>query len=204
LADPVGTASTLDAKQVVAGLQARYDSTHSFKAAFRQEIESRALGQELESWGTVSYRRPGRMRWEFAGPDQQTVIADGTTLWIHQVAQRQVIKIPLESAFRTTTPMSFLVGLGRVRDDFQARLGPATPDGPIVLELLPLAAGGDVGVLQLQLAPGTYDIVGAMVRDGTGGTTRWVFSERKRNIELADDLFEFVVPSGVDVVVPPS
>jgi outer membrane lipoprotein carrier protein len=188
----------------VAGLQARYDSTHSFKAAFRQEIESRALGQKLESWGTISYRRPGQMRWEFAGPDEQTVIADGKTLWIHQVTQRQVIKIPLASAFRTTTPMSFLVGLGRVRDDFQARLGPTVPDGPIVLELLPKAAGGDVGVLQLQLAPGTYDIVGAMVTDGTGGTTRWEFSERKRNIELTDDLFEFVVPSGVDVVVPPS
>ena len=193
-----------DVARVVASLQARYNATESFKAAFQQEIESQALGQRLISSGMVYYRRPGRMRWEFVGPERQTVVADGKTLWIYQEPQRQVIKLPLDRAFRTTTPLSFLIGLGDISDDFRARIEPPRSGGEIVLNLRSRASDSDVGALELELAAGTYDIVGALVTDAAGGTTRWEFTELERNIALADDLFEFTVPERVDVVVPPS
>ncbi len=189
---------------VMARLQARYDATRSFKAAFRQEIQSQALNQQLVSSGTVYYLRPGRMRWEFSSPDRQTVVADGETLWIHQEAQRQVVKIRLERAFRTKTPISFLIGLGKLSEDFDAEIRPRGPHGEIVLNLLPRARDADVGRLELWLTPETYDIVGAVVADATGGTTRWEFSGLERNVALGDELFRFTVPQGVDVVVPPS
>lgn len=192
------------ADRVITSLQERYNATESFKAAFQQEIESQALGQKLVSSGMVYYRRPGRMRWEFFGPDRQTVVADGKTLWIYQETQRQVIKLPLERAFRTTTPLSFLVGLGDIRHDFRARLEPPEQEGRIVLHLRPRDSGADLGALELDLAAGTYDIVGALVTDATGGTTRWEFTGLERNITLADDLFQFTVPERVDVVVPPT
>jgi outer membrane lipoprotein carrier protein len=193
-----------DARAVVARLQARYDSTSSFKAAFRQEIQSQALNQQLVSSGTVYYLRPGRMRWEFSSPDRQTVVADGETLWIHQETQQQVVKIRLERAFRSRTPVSFLIGLGKLSDDFEAEIRPRGPHGEIVLSLLPRARDAEVGRLELWLAPETHDIVGAVVADATGGTTRWEFSDLERNMALGDDLFRFTVPQGVDVVVPPS
>jgi len=192
------------AAEVVAALQARYDSTASFRAAFRQEIESLALGQKLDSRGTVYYRRPGRMRWEFETPEKQTVVADGRSIWMYQEAQRQVVKMELASAFRTTTPLSFLVGLGKLRDDFDAAIEPGPSTDVVHLRLRPRAAGGDVGALQLELAAGTYDIVGAVVTDATGGKTRWRFSDLERNVALEDTLFQFDIPQGVDVVVPPS
>jgi len=193
-----------DQAVVVERLQARYDATRSFKASFRQEIESRALGQSIVSRGTVYFRRPGRMRWEFNGADRQTVIADGKILWMYQAAQRQVVKIRLDRAFHTAMPLSFLVGLGNLRDDFEARLEPGGGKGRVRVRLRPLADGADVGALVLDLDADTYDIVGAFVTDAMGGTTRWMFSEIERNIELGDDLFAFTVPPGVDVVVPPS
>jgi outer membrane lipoprotein carrier protein len=192
-----------DVAQVVRDLQARYDRTASFRAAFRQEIESLAFGQKLDSGGMVYYRRPGRMRWEFAVPERQTVVADGQMLWMYQEAQAQVVKMELANAFRTTTPMSFLVGLGKLREDFHAELAPSTVPDTIRLRLRPRAAGADVGALELELSADTYDIVGAVVTDATGGTTRWRFSDLERNVALADDLFSFTVPDGVDVVVPP-
>jgi outer membrane lipoprotein carrier protein len=193
-----------DVTAVVAKLQARYDATESFKAAFEQEIEIQALNQRLVSSGTVYFHRPGRMRWEFMAPDRQTVVADGETLWIHQEAQRQVLKIRLERAFRTRTPVSFLIGLGKLRDDFHAELLPPGPKGEIVLDLRPRDGKADVGRLQLHLAPETYDIIGAVVTDATGGTTRWEFSDLLRNMDLGDEVFQFTVPQGVDVLVPPS
>jgi outer membrane lipoprotein carrier protein len=198
------SAGAQSAGAVMARLQARYDSTSSFKAVFRQEIQSQALNQQLVSSGTVYYLRPGRMRWEFSSPDRQTVVADGETLWIHQEAQRQVVKIRLERAFRTKTPISFLIGLGKLSEDFDAEIRPRGPNGEIVLNLLPRARDADVGRLELWLRPETYDIVGAVVADATGGTTRWEFSGLERNVALGDELFRFTVPQGVDVVVPPS
>ncbi len=189
---------------IVAKLQARYDDTASFRATFNQEIQSVALAQKLDAWGRVYYRRPGRMRWEFAGPEKQTVVADGKTLWLHQETQRQVVKMQLATAFRTTTPMSFLIGLGRLSDDFEAELIGGPPGDILHLRLRPKGGAGDVGALELDVSAATFDIVGALVTDAAGGTTRWRFSDLERNLALDDALFHFDVPDGVDVVVPPS
>lgn len=204
VAAPAAAPQRPSAAEVVAALQARYDNTASFRAAFRQEIESLALGQKIDSRGTVYYRRPGRMRWEFVVPEKQTVVADGRTIWLYQEAQRQVVKMELASAFRTTTPLSFLVGLGKLSDDFDAELAPGPATDVVHLRLRPRAKGGDVGALELELSAGTYDIVGAVVTDATGGMTRWRFSDLERNVALEEALFQFAVPEGVDVVVPPS
>jgi outer membrane lipoprotein carrier protein len=171
---------------------------------FRQEIELATLGQKFSSRGSVYYRKPGFMRWEFVAPEPQTVVADGTTLWIYQAAQRQVIRLALTSAFRTATPMSFLVGLGKIRDDFRARLVAPARDGRVVLHLVPHATGGDVGALELTLDAATYDILAAKVTDPTGSVTRWEFASLQRDVDLADDLFRFEPPPGVDVVQPPA
>ncbi len=203
-AAPAAAPERPSAAEVVAALQARYDNTASFRAAFRQEIESLALGQKLDSHGTVYYRRPGRMRWEFVAPEKQTVVADGRSIWLYQETQRQVVKMELKSAFRTTTPLSFLVGLGKLRDDFDAELEPSSATDVVRLRLRPRAKDGDVGALELVLSAGTYDIVGAVVTDATGGMTRWRFSDLERNLALEDALFQFAIPNGVDVVVPPS
>ena len=55
----------------------------------------------------------------------QTVVADGTTLWLYQPKEQQVMKAPFDAAFRSTTPISFLTGVGRITDDFSR----ATLDG---------------------------------------------------------------------------
>jgi len=66
--------------EVVRRLQARYDSTKDFTADFSEAVEAATLGKTLESSGQVFFKRPGRMRWEFVEPEQQTIVADGQTL----------------------------------------------------------------------------------------------------------------------------
>ena len=69
----------------------------------------------------------------------------------------------LAQAFRTTTPMSFLIGLGKLRDDFQPQLEASSTPDRLRLRLRPRAPGADVGALELHLTADTYDIVGALV-----------------------------------------
>ena len=89
--------------EVVRRLQARYDSTKDFTADFTQTVEAATLGQPLESSGQVFFKRPGRMRWEFAAPEKQTIVADGQTLWVYQPEHHQVLKAPFRAAFQSAT-----------------------------------------------------------------------------------------------------
>src|SRR5919109_184194 len=112
---------------IVKRLQERYDSTQGFRADFTQEVESATLGQKVESRGTVVFKKPGRMRWEFTEP-QQTLVSDGKFFWFYQPAEKQVLKTPFQQAFSSTTPASFLLGVGRLDQDFNVSLSGETAD----------------------------------------------------------------------------
>ena len=188
------------AAEFAARLQARYDETRAFHADFVQEVSSAALGRTLTSRGHVYFEKPGRMRWEFAEP-QQTLIADGASFWLYQPAENQVIKTPFRSAFNSQTPISFLTGVGRLEEDFAV-----SPQGETErvhrLRLLPKRDAAAVGRLDVEVDKATFDILQATVTDPLGNTTRLRFSHIERVDDLDDDLFRFALPAGVDLVQP--
>src|SRR5205085_9079615 len=74
---------------IVAKLQARYDTTSAFRADFAQRTAVASVGDSDVAKGTVAFRKPGKMRWNYREPDEQQIISDGTTLWIYQPADQQ-------------------------------------------------------------------------------------------------------------------
>ena len=184
-------------------LQARYDATKDFTADFTQEVDVATLGQQLKSSGQVFFKRPGKMRWEFAEPDPQIIVADGTTLWVYQPQHHQVLKAPFRAAFQSATPLSFLFGVGKLREDFNASLLPDADSSRIRMKLVP-KQDREIGTLILDVDPKSYDIVEAEVTDPLGNVTRLVFTNMRRDVGLDDAKFQFVVPPGTDVVEPPA
>jgi len=96
-----------------------------------------AGGHVMRSKGRMYFRKPGRMRWEYEGPEPQTIVADGTYLWIYQPEDRQVLRAPLEQAFQSQTPVSFLLGVARLGEDFEPELLDDADDGSLRLALHP-------------------------------------------------------------------
>ena len=188
--------------EVVRRLQARYDSTKDFTADFTQTVEAATLGQPLESSGQVFFKRPGRMRWEFAAPEKQTIVADGQTLWVYQPEHHQVLKAPFRAAFQSATPVSFLFGVGELASDFDAVLLPSDKPEVLRLKLVPKQER-EIGVLVLDVSPQTYDILAAEVTDPLGNVTRLRFANMKRDVGLDDAKFTFRAPPGTDVVQSP-
>jgi outer membrane lipoprotein carrier protein len=80
-----------DPATIVKKLQERYDETKTFKAGVRQEMKVKSLDVSDASEGTVVFKKPGRMRWDFQTPRAQQIIADGDLLWIYQPDDRQVL-----------------------------------------------------------------------------------------------------------------
>ncbi len=183
---------------LVKRLQARYDSTAGFRADFTQEVESATLGQKVEARGTVVFKKPGRMRWEFSEP-QQTLVSVVKFFWLYQPTEKQVLKTPFQQVFSSTTPASFLLGVGRLDQDFSVSLTGETAEA-YQLRLTPKKDPEALGVLDLAVSAKTFDILQATITDPLGNVTRLSFSHIDRTAPLDDALFRFTAPPGVDVI----
>ena len=158
------------AENVVDSLQKSYDATADFTADFRQETEVRTLNRSLKAWGKLSFKRPGKMFWNYEEPKGQFVVADGKYLYFYQPDQNQVIKSPLKNAFRGDIPLSFLLGLGNLQKDFTATLK-ASDANQNVLRLEPKGEAGGYSEILLGVSKVSSDIVWLSVRDAAGNLT---------------------------------
>jgi outer membrane lipoprotein carrier protein len=192
-----------DPATIVRKLQERYDETRAFKAEFRQEMKVASLGVSDEADGTVVFKKPGKMRWDFQTPRAQQIVSDGTTLWIYQPDDRQVLKASFKGAFVSTTPVSFLLGVGRITDQFRPQPDARGCTAARLYVSLAAKSAEDIGALAFGVDRTTFDIVEAAVTDPLGNVTTLTFSNIARNVEIPDSTFEFQIPSGIDVLTPP-
>lgn len=197
------TGSCPDPETIVRKLQERYDGTRTFRAVVRQEMKVQSIGVSDVSEGTVVFKKPGKMRWDFQTPRAQQIVSDGSLLFIYQPDDKQVLKAPFRAAFVSTTPVSFLLGVGRITDEFRPEADKRGCTADRLYVSLASKSGADVGTLAFGVERSTYDIVEATVTDPLGNVTTLGFSEIARNVDVPDATFEFTVPPGVDVITPP-
>jgi outer membrane lipoprotein carrier protein len=197
-AQPPPQTGSLSLEQVVTRLQRRYDATRSLRASFSEELSSPG-GMKRTRTGTVSFRKGGRMRWEFGEPRVETIVSDGQTVYDYEPDLNQVVEVPVSKALKTSAT-AFLLGLGNLKRDFTAAL-PADPpaDGLVHLALSP-KGGGDQ--MELGLDPQNYNIVKFKLTDQVGNVTELHFRDIQTNLALEDSLFRFAVPPDADIVQP--
>lgn len=187
------------AEPIVDSLQKNYDATADFIADFRQETEVKTLNRTLKTSGKLSFKRPGKMLWRYDEPKDQFVLADGKHLYFYQPDQNQVIKSPLKNAFRGDIPLSFLLGLGSLKKDFNATLK-AADEAQYVLSLEPKGEAGGYSEILLGVGKASPEILWVSVRDAANNLTTLRFSGMRKGVGLKDDLFQAQIPDGADVV----
>jgi len=194
-----GAANNNTADAIVDSLQKNYDATTDFVADFRQETEVKNLNRTLKASGKLSFKRPGKMLWLYEEPKGQFVVADGKFLYFYQPDQNQVIKSPLKNAFRGDIPLSFLLGLGNLKKDFNATLK-LSEDNQYVLRLEPKGEAGGYGEILVGVSKATSDIVWLSVRDAVANLTSLRFSNMRKGVGLKESLFQVQIPKGADIV----
>lgn len=188
-----------NADAVVEALQKSYDATADFVADFRQETEVKTLNRTMKASGKLSFKRPGKMLWRYDEPKDQFVLTDGNHLYFYQPDQNQVIKSPLKNAFRGDIPLSFLLGLGNLKKDFNATLK-ASDDHQNVLRLEPKGEAGGYSEILLGVSKVSSDILWVSVRDAASNLTTLRFSAMRKGVGLSDSLFQVKIPKGADIV----
>ena len=63
-------------------MQKTYEGTRDFKGNFKQKFTYTMLRRSQESQGSVTFEKPGRMRWDYNVPEEKNFIIDGKALWL--------------------------------------------------------------------------------------------------------------------------
>jgi len=192
--------SSRDLPQVLDRLQRHYHETNSFTAKFNEEIAT-VGAPKRQRQGTVSFRKPGRMRWEFEDPEKQTIVSDGETVYSYDPDLNQVVETPLKQALKSSSATSFLLGIGNINHDFKARF--VTPQTAGQIDLILDAKTGGYKI-EIGLDPKTYNLITLTLFDQLGDTTKIDFSDIHDNVELPDSTFAFNAPPGADIVTAPA
>ena len=168
----------------------------SWTADFEQTIDD-GHGKVLRSAaGRLYLQRPGKFRWDYSQPSEQLVLADGKQIWFYDkdLAQANVRDMDTSLA---STPASLLSGSGSVSAQFDIKALPPSA-GLQWFQLVPKHADTDFQVVRIGFDKG--DLRSMFLADKLNQITQLTFSNSKRNVSLAPDLFSFVPPPGVDVI----
>jgi outer membrane lipoprotein carrier protein len=181
-------------------LQQRYDGIRDFSATFVHSYRGGVLRTQTQERGTVSVKKPGRMRWIYTAPEKKEFVADGRKVYSYIPQDRQVIVSDVPADNQASTPALFLAGKGDISRDFTAAYAEASGPGTVALKLTPRLSEAEYEYLVVAVDPATLQIRALTTKDRQGGESTLTFSNLKENQGIPDEEFTFRIPRGVDVI----
>ncbi|MCW5603883.1 MAG: outer membrane lipoprotein chaperone LolA [Burkholderiales bacterium] len=184
------SAASLDA------LKTFLNQTTSAKARFAQMVLDRNMKMLQQSTGIMQFSRPGKFRWEYVKPYEQTIVGDGSRLWIYDKDLNQVTVRKLDQALGSS-PAALLAGSNEIEKSYVlTSLG--NQEGLDWLEATPRMQ--DTVFERIRLGFGKNGLEAMELRDQFGQLTVIKFADVERNPGIADEVFRFSPPAGADVI----
>jgi outer membrane lipoprotein carrier protein len=188
---------TPSAAELAAKIQARYETVRDFTADFTlTTTSSLAIGAGSDR-GKVIVKKPVRMRWTLQTGSQHEIVSDGTTIYNYFPKDKIVNEAPLKE--QTSTALLLLTGRGDLTRDFVPSLGKDQPPTEWRLTLKPKLPQPDYTELTLTVDRPTLRLAGLDIVDDQGTVRKFRFSNLRENQGVADSLFAFKVPPGVEI-----
>ena len=183
--------------------------TRSGRADFTQVVTSPSRASQAPraktSSGRFEFQRPGKFRFDYRKPFVQTLVADGQTLWLHDVDLNQVTA-RAQSQVLGSTPAALLTAasdLQALKADFKFS---AEPDqgGLQWVRAMPLSPDGQIRAVMVGLRASTSgpELAVLDVQDSLGQRSVLTFSGFELNPVLPANTFVFKAPAGADVIRP--
>jgi outer membrane lipoprotein carrier protein len=192
---------------VVGKIQKKYQEIADFHADFTQEATVKALNKVQKSDGEVWFKKPGKMRWNYYEPFKDEIVSDGKTLWFYNEEDKQVIESALDSVSGTETTSTLLSGLGSIKNLYKTSFSDSKEfqsDGNYLIDLRPKVEGEDYNKVTLSINKNTMMVDTIYLYDPFGNLTKVKLKDIQVDKGVSDSLFDFKVPSGVEVIKPPT
>jgi len=178
-------------------------STQAARADFTQVVttpgkDGQAARQKTSS-GSFEFQRPGRFRFVYKKPFEQTIVADGTSLWFYDVDLNQVTQRP-QAQVLGSTPAALLASapdLQALRADFTLESAPEL-EGLQWVQATPKARDGQLQSVRVGLRGEQLAVL--EILDGFGQRSSIRFDNLQANPQLPAATFQFKPPAGADVL----
>ena len=190
--------------EIVRRVEAHYGNLQDFQAGFTQRLVHRIVHRTVEEGGTVAFKRPGRMRWEYRDPEK-LLVTDGSKSYFYVPEDRQVIVSHTPGGAMGLTPdspLSVIMGETRLSDAFEVMNSDTEPvAGGLVLRLMPRRHQEDFEEAEIEVHPANGQVIRVSLLDQQGNRTEFLFEDIRENRGLSDSLFRFEIPPGVDILM---
>jgi outer membrane lipoprotein carrier protein len=183
-------------------LQFVYEKTGDFSAAFTQETFNKSLKRTMTEEGSVFFKKPRNMRWDYLKPEVKKLIINPQKAWLYLPSEKTAYVQKANNLVQSATLLRFLSGVGKLRDDFQINYAqPEALDkhGNYLLKLTPKEKNSSLQALGITLDKDTYFIIKISFEDLMGNITTLKFSNIVMNAGLSDKLFKFQPPAGTNI-----
>lgn len=174
-----------------AQLDAFADGLQTLSGRFEQVTLDGAGEVTEESTGSLHFQRPDRFRWDYDEPFPQAIVADGERLWHYDESLEQVTV--REQPAASQSPLLVLT-----RPELLDRFYRVTASADGLIEFEPLDENAEIERGRLHFRAGMPELL--ELEDSFGQLTRLYLRDLERNPVVLDELFEFVVPEGVDLL----
>jgi outer membrane lipoprotein carrier protein len=203
-AQPAATsaAEKLDLRTVVDRMQKRYDQAKDFHARFSQTYGRAVVGRTTLSTGTITFKKPGRMRWDYDKPEPRMFLSNSQALWLYEPTEKQAFKQDLKTS-QLPAALAFLMGKGKIVDEFDVTFATDAHTGrpgDYRLALTPKQPQSAYKSILFVVDSKEFLVRESLLVDSQGNTNRFVFDDLEVNSKVADSVFKWAPPAGVRVV----
>ena len=178
-------------------------SAKSGRAEFTQVVTGPAReGQGVRSKtssGTFEFARPNRFRFDYRKPFEQTIVADGQTLWMYDVDLNQVTARK-QSQVLASTPAALIAAapdLNTLRKDFNLEAA-GEKDGLQWVQATPRVKEGQLHSVKVGFRGN--ELAALEILDSFGQRSVLTFTKMEVNAAVSPELFQFKPPKGADLV----
>jgi outer membrane lipoprotein carrier protein len=184
-------------------LEAFVKSAKSGRADFTQVVTAPAReGQSARSKtssGTFEFQRPSRFRFDYKKPFEQTIVADGQTLWLYDVDLNQVTARK-QAAVLGSTPAALIASapdVATLRKDFNLEAAP-DKDGMQWVQATPKVKDGQLTSMRVGFRGN--ELAALEILDSFGQRSVLTFNKMELNAAIPAEQFQFKPPAGVAVL----
>lgn len=191
-----------DLATVIDRMQKRYDQAKDFRAHFTQEYGRAVVGRTTVSTGEITFKKPGRMRWDYDKPEPRMFLSNGQVLWLYEPSEKQAFKQDLKTS-QLPAALAFLMGKGKIVDEFDVSFAagdqPGRP-GDYRLALTPKQPQSAYKSILFVVDPKEFLVRESVLVDSQGNTNHFIFETMAVNTKVPDSVFKWSAPAGVRVV----
>ena len=177
------------------------------RAEFTQVVTAPAkegqTARSKNSSGTFEFSRPNRFKFIYRKPFEQTIVADGQTLWLYDVDLNQVTSRK-QAASLGSTPAALIASapdLRALQVDFVLQTAP-DKDGLQWVLATPKAKEGQLQAVRvgLRAAEKGSELAALEILDSFGQRSLLSFNQVEINPKLPADTFVFKPPTSADLL----